>query len=298
MNQACNQALQNMIDEMQEITPEITGIFIFENNGTIVAKDKSTTDQSAQQFITAFNGVEEKANSIGGLETLTLYGNYGEIHISDLNDLRIATVNSNKGDKRTVDIVTKVLAPSIIRLANKLSNTTTNTATTEPQIETTIPSESIETQTDKTTEFIPYNTNDVLIDDEEAQTILNLGMNSIPQPSPTIKLNETPQEDTEILTITNQLKVAKLKTLMLRSNSIRIDKELITRWEENSGNKRIEEVRIESLKGNATTCKFEAIKDQNAVGRGLIQMSDKTQSSLGVAEGEIVIIKPICKDEK
>jgi hypothetical protein len=316
MAQDCSQALQNMIDELQKITPEITSIFIFENDGKIIAKDKITTDQSAQQFITAFNVVREKAHTIGGLETLTMYGNYGEININELNELRLATVSANKGDKKTVDLIVNVLAPSIIRLATQLTNNSmTSSVKTTPKLlpnskekasiqyspaETLIDEPTLESRLEENTTISSYHA-EVLIDDEEANAALNLGLGSTPQtfvPNKQSNPIEANDETKEILPIANQLKVTKLKTLMPRANTIRVDKELIVSWDESYGNIQIQEVRIESLKGNTAICKCDAIRDPHSTGKGLIQIPEKIQSSLGVSDGEIVLIRPICKDGK
>jgi hypothetical protein len=275
-----------MIDEMQKVTPEITSVFVFKNDRKIVAKDKTTTEQAAQQLIDTFSSIEEKAQTIGGLESITMFGNYGEISLTDINDYHMATVCSKKADKKTTDLVINVLAPSIIRLVD--------------QITTPLPTV---TQTPQVKESTHYYPTEVQIDEEEAMSLLNYGLaaNAIAstQESTTIG-KETPTNNPELVqNNTNfQLRVGKLRSLMVRSNCIRIDNEIIVKWEKNCGNIHIDEVRIESRNGKFTTCKVESIRDLHSSGRGIIQMTDKLQSSLGVAEGEEVSVKPILKAER
>ena len=295
MTQVYNQALQNMIDEMQDITPEINSIFIFQDDGTIVAKDKLTTDQSAQQFVTAYKEVEEKSQTIGGLKTLTLFGNYGELQINDVKNFHITTISSNKADKKTLELLTKVLAPTIIKFADQISVSALNIEVKPQQI-----TEPQSKQIDNDSRYVDHDSlAQIHIDEEEARATLNIKLGPVQEKRIIDKLdlsNDAIGLENNLPT-THQLKVAKLKSLLTRTNSVRIDKELIIKWQENYDQKRIDEVQIESQKGTIATCKVDIIKDAPYIGRSMIQIPERVQTSLGVVAGEIVLIKPLIRDD-
>jgi hypothetical protein len=59
------------------------------------------------------------------------------------------------------------------------------------------------------------------------------------------------------------------------------------------GDKKIEEVDVETLNGKTTRCKFKPIKDSKHEGKGVIQMPEKIQLTLQTTKGGLVMVKPV-----
>ena len=126
MTQACNStphdsAFQTMVDELQKVAPDIKGALIFKDHGTILAKDNGTTEQSANKFIKMFNEIEDKTQKIGGLQSLTVFGTQGEISVSNVNGMYLATIYPKQADKRTIELLTKVLVPTVVKFLDQLA---------------------------------------------------------------------------------------------------------------------------------------------------------------------------------
>jgi len=366
MSQAYTSALQTMVDEIHKTTPEITGSFIFTDNGKILAKDEFTTEQSAKKLITAFNDIDRKSQTIGGLETLTIFGNHNQIYVSGVKDLYLATICTRKADKKTIELLTKVLVPSVVKLADQLAcNFTPEPATPimpEPIISPTEPSAplsapiasptepvattiepiaaptvplTIPTETDGNensenpnieSEETPATNTDAVdpkdnIDaneqpisntetvnseptlfkaDEDASAVLDIRLGPLDQSRSRESQFENVEENVkgaQELPTENQLIVEKLGGLRPRSDTIRIDKELIANWKAIYPNKKIEKISIQSSSKKSASCKFEPIKDAHYHGKGLIQIPEKIQRSINVARGGLVLIKPVISED-
>ena len=79
-----------------------------------------------------------------------------------------------------------------------------------------------------------------------------------------------------------------------KSDYVRIDKAIIARWNEMFGDKEIKEVTIEeTIFGEKIRCKFQAIKNSEFKGKGVIQLPEKLQQALQTKDGALVLIKPV-----
>jgi hypothetical protein len=87
--------------------------------------------------------------------------------------------------------------------------------------------------------------------------------------------------------------VENLGGLLVPSDTVRIDSEILSQWEKLYEDKKIEEVEIETFDGKTTRCKVKPIKDSKYEGKGVIQMPEKVQLSLEIKKGELVRAKPI-----
>ncbi|UCF45465.1 MAG: hypothetical protein JSW44_02200, partial [Candidatus Bathyarchaeota archaeon] len=90
-----------------------------------------------------------------------------------------------------------------------------------------------------------------------------------------------------------QLMVENIGGFLVRSDTVRIDNIVITKWNELFGDKKIEEVDVETLDGITTRCKFKPIKDKKHKGKGVIRMPEDIQRTLETAKGELVMVKPV-----
>ncbi|MCK4669211.1 hypothetical protein KAT21_03730, partial [Candidatus Bathyarchaeota archaeon] len=80
--------------------------------------------------------------------------------------------------------------------------------------------------------------------------------------------------------------------LLVPSDTVRIDSDLLSQWEEISGSMKIEEVEVETFDGKTSRCKVKPIKDSKYAGKGIIRMPGKIQLNLEIEKGELIRVKP------
>ena len=270
-------ALKSTLDEIQGACPDVSNTFIFKD-GKILAKGETTDENTANLTINAFDSITERAATMGGLETVTIQGAKGRVNITCMNDFYLTTVLSKKADEKYVNTLIQVLIPTVIKLVEKIhpisADDETLTVETEPAEE-----EAAEEETESTEEA----ENESAEEEETATT------------EPTEE-EETPEVDDEPLLPeppVTQLIIENLGGLLVPSDTVRIDKAVITQWNDLYGDKKIEEVDLETLDGKTTRCKVKPIKNSKHKEKGIIQMPEKIQLTLEVTKGELVMVKPV-----
>ncbi len=269
-------ALKSTLDEIQGACPDVSNTFIFKD-GKLLAKGETTDEKTVNRAINAFDSITERADAIGGVETVTIQGANGRVNIACMNDFYLTTVLSKKADEKYVNTLTRVLIPTVVKLVEKIHPTSTGdeTLTVEPEpAEEEVAEEKAESAEDDENEPA----------EEETATT-----------EPTEE-EETPEVDDETLLPeppVTQFIVENLGGLLVPSDTVRIDKAVITEWTDLYGDKKIEEVDVETLDGKTTRCKFKPIKDSKHKGKGIIRMPEKIQLALETAKGELVMVKPV-----
>jgi len=254
-NEVYSSALKTALNEIQTICSDITNVFIFTEDGEIIAGNENTPEKTMVHVIDAFDGILEKAEAIGGVEHITLEGSNGRVNVSHVNDLYLITVTSGKADMNYVNTITRVLIPTVLKLLEKIGPTPLKSRSPLPAKEL-----AEETALEEPKETIE------------------------PKIKPETSFPEPPK---------NQLIVENLGGLLVPSDAVRIDSEILSQWEELYEGKKIEEVEIETFDGKTTQCKVKPIKDSKYEGKGIIQMPEKIQLALEIRKGELVRAKPI-----
>jgi len=269
-------ALKSTLDEIQSICPDVSNTFIFKD-GKILAKGETTNEKTVNSTINAFDAITERADTIGGLETVTIQGANGRVNIACMNDFYLTTVLSKKADEKYVNTLTRVLIPTVIKLVEKIHPASTDDETLTVDLE---PAE------DEAAEEDADSAEDSENEPAEEETVTT---------EPTEE-QETPEVDDEPLLPeppVTQFIVENLGGLLVPSDTVRIDKSVITEWNDLYSDKKIEEVDVETLDGKKTRCKFKHIKDSKHKGKGIIRMPEKIQLTLETAKGELVMVKPV-----
>jgi predicted regulator of Ras-like GTPase activity (Roadblock/LC7/MglB family) len=265
-NEVYSFALKNALNEIQNICPDIKNSFMFKEDGEIVAGDENTPEKVVVHVIDSFNGILEKAESIGGVEGIILEGSKGRVNISYMNDLYLVTVTSKKADMNYVNTVTRVLIPTILRLLEKIHPAPLKSKTPPFEVKTEIPvTEEPEEQVET-----PFEEN---LTEERRENLENETL--LPEPP------------------VNQLIIEDLGGLLVPSDTVRIDSETLSQWEEFSDGTKIEEVEVETFDGKTTRCKVKPIKDSKYKGKGIVRMPEKIQLDLEIKKGELVRVKPV-----
>lgn len=277
-------ALKSALNEIQNACPDVTSNFIFKN-GKILAKDDTTKEETATQTINAFDAITERADTIGDLETITIQSAEGKINIANINDFHLTTVSSKEADEKYVNTLTRILIPIVIKLVEKISPASTDNetiTTLEPEPEEDDAQDADEEEETATTE----------LDEETEQAEPE---EEPEEPEETEQQYEPEIDDEPLLPEppVTQLIVENLGGLLVPSDTVRVDQEVIKQWNQLYGDNKINEVQVEALNGKTTRCKFKQIKKSKDSGKGIIKMPEKIQLTLETTPGELVTVKPI-----
>lgn len=269
-NEVYSFALKNTLDEIQNICPDIKNSFIFKEDGEIIAGDENTPEKTIVKVIDSFDAILEKADAIGGVDSITLESSEGRVNVSCMNDLYLVTVTSKNADKNYVNTVTHVLIPTVLKLLERITPAPLKNTIPEPRIK---PESATITENERFT--------------EESEEEL-----AIEEPKPLLRPEVEAQSFLPEPPV-NQFIVENIGGLLVPTDTVRIDNETLSQWQELYEDRRIEEVEIETFGGQTTQCKVKPIKDSKHEGKGIIQMPEKIQTILEIKKGELVRVKPI-----
>jgi hypothetical protein len=312
-NEAYAFAFDNALKEMKNVCPDLATTFIFDENSETVAKDNDIPQEAVNKAMDEFHYIKERAEAIGGLETVTVQGCEGRLNIAHIDNFYLATVVSKEADEKFAGALYRVLIPTIVKLVDQLPAALKNEApmNTEPEL-TQEPIEQAyhEEALEEPQHFSPENNEPETVESEFAQTEYatseqssfeeaNAEGTAVEEQIETSaeELNgksEDLEENGPVLPEppVTQVIVESLSGLLIKSDTVRIDNSVISRWNDLYGEKKIQEVDLEALDGKTIRCKFKPIKDSKYEGKGVIQMPEKIQLALGTSSGELVMVKP------
>ena len=259
----CSQSevLQTVVDEYNNLSPETTNVFLFRKYGETIATNQATTEDQTKPAIATFANFVMQTDLIGSLESLTINGVAGQLTITTIDNLYLATVSSKKADPKIISSLSHVLVPTIVRL---LSQQNSDVCEEVPQTLQTLPEkEPVE---------------EPVFSQEE----LNMDSNSEPERSMEPLLPQPP---------INQLMIEKIKGVLVSSDTVRIDSEVIDSWIGLYGDKELL-INIQTLDGKTTTCKFKPVKESKSNAKGIIQIPEKILQTLQASKGQLVIVRP------
>lgn len=249
------EALQTVIGEFKTLSPDIANTIVFNLEGETLAASEGTTPEQTQTLIANLNSITH-AGCIGGIESLTIQDLNSQLAISAVGDVYLATVSSRTADQNIIRSLTQIVAPTVIRLAK-------GTVVSEKQ--RVLP------------EKVPSKVEAIL--QKQVPEI-----ESVPVP-------ESPREPYLPEAPTTQFMVDKIGGLLVPSDTVRIDSEVIGNWQSLYDKKTFTAVSIETLEGKTVICKFKPQKDA----KGIIGIPDKILQSLQSSKGKLVIVKPVIK---
>jgi predicted regulator of Ras-like GTPase activity (Roadblock/LC7/MglB family) len=273
-------ALKSALDEIRNLCPDVTGAFIFKEDGEVVAGDGALSDKVMVRVVDAFDGIFEKASAIGGVEGIIIDGGSGKVSVSRVNDVYMVIATSKKADVNYVSTVTRVLIPTILRLLDKICPAPLKSESTIEDVALEPLPELVEKPLKKSALVEEAEVKEETIG-AEAKEEKNVGEAAV----------ETKAFSAE--SPVNQLIVENIGGLLVPSDTVRVDSKILSQWGELYEDVEIKEVDIETFGGKSVRCKVKPIKDSKYDGKGVIQVPDKVQSSLEVKKGELVRVKPV-----
>ena len=295
-------ALNNTIGEIKKICPEVTNAFVFKNSD-LIANDDSTSNKTLIHAVEALNSIEKEAKTVGGLKSIRLEGTKGKLNLACMDKLNLTTVLSNQADENYVNTLTKVLVPTVIKLVDEIhvkSPEKETKSTEKPKQVEELFKKAADIKQELSQELSKNET--PFIEFVEPPPNEDVKTEEIKYESTEEDLSQTLEEKPEINfedhaflaePPVTQLIVEKLGGILVPSDRVRIDKEIIDKWNELYEGKEIKLVLIENVNGKSTQSKFRNIKSSKHAGKGVIRIPDKIQSTLETSKGELVTIKPI-----
>jgi len=264
VTEASSTPLQTIIGEFKNISPELTSAFIFKKDGEILASTEAITEEQAKRLGAAYNDIVDQAEVIGGLEALTIQGVGGQLNVTFMNNCYVVTVSSLAADEKMVKALTCVIVPTVMKLLDQIS---------------------------------PALPNNQLFDSEKSE-IKQVEETVQPpeEPAPMEPVSDVPAVTSEPIfpkPPVNQFMVEKLEGLLVASDTVRVDKDVVAKWGDLYGDKEITQVNVETLEGKAVICKFRPMKEADGNAKGIIKIPDKILQILRTGEGKLVIVKPV-----
>jgi len=273
-NELCAFALKTTLNEIKNVCPDLSHSLIFDKDANILATDEDTSQENATQAAYALNALIGKAEVIGGIDSTTFETAEGRVSLICTPTLRIATVASSRSEERFVTALHRVLVPTVLELAEKISQKSSEEISQESLpnnftvAEETITTEETEQSNESAVQEQPAEETIPIEDELSAEP-------SYPEPMAT------------------QFMIENVGGLLVSTDTVQIDNAAILQWNETYEDKKITEVEIETLSGQTTRCKFKPIKDTKHNGKGVIRIPKKVQLALQACEGELVTVKPV-----
>ncbi len=261
MTEAQTTPLQTIIDEFKTLSPEITSATVFNTDGQTIANTKTATEDQTKKLITNFYDIVRQAQTIGGVENLKIQGTESQLTITAMNSLYLTVISSRAANQEIVKSLTQVIVPTVVKLIDQ-----------NPVLPTkTQPSLGIEPEEKEEKVVLP------IIDEPSVEPIID---------------PKTSFEQFHPLTPISQLMVEKIGGLLVPSDTVRIDGEVMAKWSALYGGKQILIVNIEALDGKKTTCKVKPIKQAKNNFKGIIQIPEKILQNLQTEKGKLVMVGP------
>jgi hypothetical protein len=127
-------------------------------------------------------------------------------------------------------------------------------------------------------------------EDEEAEEVQKPVLDSVDEGD--VDVDKQPRE-----LPSQQLIVDRFSGLMVKSDTVQLDVEILKRWSDELDVESIDQVDVETFSGKTVRCKAKVINDAKLEGRGLIRIPEKACQSLDVRRGELVRVKPVVPEE-
>ncbi len=282
-------ALKSTLGEIPNICPDVKGAFIFREDGEIVAVDMKTDEQTIVQFIDKLDPLLEGTKTLGGnLETLVLECENGQLNVSWINKFYLAMITSKKADKAYVDTIRRVLIPTIIRLIEQLKPTCDNIRV-DTEEDALSPSNR-DSDFEEPEQDDESETADELPAEDVTENVENTLENTETESN---AVAEEKTNDASIEPPVNQFIVENIGGLLVPADTVRIENNVLAKWQESYPHARLDQVEIETFGGKSVTCKVKALKDSKFEGKGVVQMPEKIQNTLEIKKGELVRVKPL-----
>ncbi len=264
-------ALQNALTEIKRICPDVRTSFIFDKEAAVVAGDAETPETTFEKVVKSLGGIMDKADVIGGLDSLVVEGTKSSVQISCFDDVYLTMIVSKKADMKYVKTVGRVLIPTVIKLLNNLNPAP---LTQLPPSHTLLKPRKEKLHEEAEEEIEEEETEEEDIEEKRKEE----------ESEPNFPHLELPS---------NQLIVESFGGLLVRSDTVQISKGIMSQWQATLDGQNINLVEIEAFNGQTSQCKVKTVNDSKLENKAVIRIPEKICQVLDVKKGELVRVKPV-----
>jgi len=248
-----SESIQTVLNEFKTLCPDISSAAAFKANGETLASTDTATPERTQTILECLNSLTH-AQCIGGVKNLTIQDVTAQLTITAVSDVYLATLSRRVTNDKAVKSLTRIVAPTVISLALGVTPSA-QTATAEvEQPKTDAPS--------------------------TPETFAEFAIKA-----------KAFQEQFQSAATPNQLMVEKQSGFMVANDTVRVDIEILQNWQDTL-NKPLSSVVVETLEGKTVTCKVKPIKDGKANSHGVVFVPEKLIQALDTEQGKLVMVKP------
>jgi hypothetical protein len=262
-----------------------------------VSSSDQVIDSNVEKAMTTLQELTEKSSSLGGLNDLVIDGDKGKVYVSQVNGTYSVMALSKRADLTFLRTITNIVFPTVLKVLEGISPETLSP--------TPLKSTSIIPQRPMTPAPLEPEIEEEKIEEPEAESKRFEEPEEIVKPK-LAQAEEDEEEaeqevEEEVETITElpaqKLIVDKFGGLMVRSDTVQLDSEVLDKWASTLSLDEIHEVDIETFRGKTVRCKVKVISDEKLQGRGIVRIPEKTCDALELKRGELVRVKPVMPEE-
>jgi len=289
-----NVALKNALIGIKNSITDIRWSFILTNDGTVITSEENAIDSNMAKAASSFQSLAEKATAIGGLDNMLINGEKSKVYVSCVNDMYLVAGLAKNADLVYFRTITCAVLPTVLKVLDSVTSPLTPTPTPF-----------------KSTPIVPSPTPKPIPAAKPVISELKIEEEDFAQREEFAETGETEEPLTQELgkpegmetrkpleeLPSQQLIVDRFSGLMVKSDTVQLDVDILKRWSTLLNVDEISEVDIETFSGKTVRCKVKVITDQKLEGRGLIRIPEKTCQSLEARRGELVRVKPVMPEE-
>ena len=279
--QICLLALNSAMNEVRSVYPSIRSIFMFRPDGQILACDRDTSKITLNNAIAAFEVLIKRSAAHGGVNSASFIGTSRRIVFNRLGSFYLAMVVSNEFDELVLKSISGMVIPTVMRVLDVVHPAFIAEQSGSPtSLDYALRSvEAVNTQSELSAEIVQAV--------EAVKTVVSYEKTSCPKTIDGIVL---PQAPVVQFMVEN---VRGITRLLGSQDIVYLDSSVIATWQSLYQKLKIEMVVVEETKtGKKKFFNFKSLKDSKLEGKGVIQMSEKVQRSLGTQKGALVTVKP------
>jgi predicted regulator of Ras-like GTPase activity (Roadblock/LC7/MglB family) len=253
------------------------------------------------QAANSLQSLAEKANTIGGLDNVLINGEKNKIYVSSINDMYLVAGLAKNADLVYFRTITTAVLPTVLKVLDSVTSSLSHDPapfkptptlsfpslkSPKPEPLEPTPSELVDAQEEAVEENEPAEVEEVEETEEIQKSTLDAADEIVAD------VDKQPQE-----LPSQQLIVDRFSGLMVKSDTVQLDVEILKRWSDELNVDSVDEVDVETFSGKTVRCKAKVINDPKLEGRGLIRIPEKACQSLDVRRGELVRVKPVLQEE-
>lgn len=283
-------ALMNALIEIKNRYAAVKWSFLITKNGTVIISQENASNPNIEQSASSFQSLVEKADAVGSLESIVINGENGKIHVSYINDMYLVAGLARNADLNYFRNITGTVLSTVLKVLEGIASSAAISPTSK--LASSNKFSSTQASTDLAT---PQATIEENLKEEELEETEERGKLETPELSNPEELEVDDQLEGPLSS--QQLIVDKLGGLMVKSDTVQLDSDVLNQWSALFDQKEVSEVEIETLGGKTARFKAKVISDSKLENRGLIRIPEKACQTLEIKRGELVKVKPI-KPEK